>query len=515
MIRMRRIILIVILFSSFFAIAQNRAPLIFQATNDYFSDVYGFYNGGDFLSTETQQRYTKDLNLIGSIFQDIYEGRVELARGELSELIRLGNQSFRFTNSNYLHLNDISFLKRTGADHANGRILDIFTKYIWEGVSNPRQLERLASFVLEYPNDVQLTELLVTAISNPDLFKKVSLDQNSKIKDFLRLMLLHPKQEIRAWAAMGLGYFTSDESVRELLIETNSLEKANLSFGKRDFENIRSKIDLFRSKTFLDNPNQSEKWLSVFLQTYERWLEHPFENRIQDYFDLDREYGVIKAAGLALLWRAFPNKSASRIVFRGRLSIPQLILSANNETANSRIQYLPNEKIEITPEHIWILADMEPARLASAFQSIKEGIAIKTEFGDRATLLSYIKYQLLKIKPSQSFLERLHQHISSLFAGQSPQKALSGIQQVEAPFELPVSLQTRLFAIRALAIMGEKERAASELQKINVAAAMSSSDAIEWRETFQWVYGDVQANRMLLSLLNRKSKVNSCRAYFK
>lgn len=332
----------VVLHSSYLK-ADDLALRLFQAVKDYYEDIHSWMSGGSGVSQEVRERYKRDILLFQEIVRFNKAGDYHLSRKFLSELIEIGNRPYRYTSLAGRKFNDLSSYTRSSAGHYDQYIHKEMQKFVREYVTEASQVESLMILAFMFPNDVQMTELILSSTSNPDLFLKVNLNPNSEIKNFLRLMLSHPSSHVRSWAAMGLAYFVNDTEVRQELIKINSQERAELLFGKAAHSELEKQITLLRSKTVFQDESQTERWLAAYSDVYQKWVVDRFTSKIDDYYDYDREFSVIKSAGLALLWEAIPNKNNNhqRIV-GGRLGLPDMNVTSYEEAKNFKIESPPH-----------------------------------------------------------------------------------------------------------------------------------------------------------------------------
>lgn len=482
---------------------QDSSQKIFQALNDNYND---HSHPDSAVSEEVRHRYKKDLLLLSELLVEVENGKLERARDVFIGIMNIVNSPVRLASNNEQDRNKLIEYKRTG--NGCSTLCDIIIRELRDAIFNHAKttqetllIENLLLLVFKSPNDLRLTELIISAVSNPDLLAKVNVSQSSEIKNFLLLMTTHPSAQVRSWSLLGLGYFAENLDVRNLLIKTNMQEKVPLTFGKKELLQASTQVDAVSSLEVFSNNDQKAEWLRIYKYVYQNWYSKPFESKIQDYYDYDREYAVIKAAGNGILWKAVPNKKEGSFTYV-RNGFPQILMSEQYDREQTKITSAPWDKVELKPTESWILMGMPQHKIEEGInKTLDTNTSFKLPYGSRSTVLSYLKYHLLHLQPPDSFfaalfniLGRIKQKDTANYDAYENSKTTSANEEVSVP--------TRLFAARAFALIGEAELASAELEKLFRDDLLNESLIPDWKEAVLWNLGQIQGNRKLIFLIN-------------
>jgi hypothetical protein len=189
--------------------------------------------------------------------------------------------------------------------------------------------------------------------------------------------------------------------------------------------------------------------------------------------------------------------------------MPVFVVSvASGHDGNFNIENPPTDKVYLEPRDAWILMDMPEAKREIGFHKVfNQNQEVSTPYGTRYTVLSYLKYKILHFPPPADYIESIRDHLpklTHLFKNTSKANASAAAAQ-NYGYEVGVAnnIRSRLFAARALALLGEKDLAAAELNDLFQNNLITKDMAEDWKEAILMAFGPVEGRRRLMKIINR------------
>ncbi len=388
-------------------------------------------------------------------------------------------------------------------DDESGNIYGIARQAIAHALKNKsgpldKLFQELTKIALKNPNQSDLVESIAALAAIPQFSSAQSL------RDFFLLMSIHPEPRIRISGLFGLGGHVDDPFVREFLIQSSRLRPRSL-FGEEEKILVQKVLSQVGSKYPV--------WQSIFTEIYKRWEDDPFPNRVRDIGDYNWERMANSAAAQALL-RSLPMLERRLSIRTAKdtiitafenleeyHSLPVLngLLSGNGtgfqilrslrigSQYNVSIVYPASIKFEASPTESWLIKGMSAGDQDHFFSRMMHE-STEVFFGHLESVVSLLKFRLLKLNPPPSYYHHLGRFQNFLRAKLEAQKVHlknKNMRLVSAadPFAQPTNVVDlpkeeeffsgqesifvaplyTLFAARALALVGEKQTATEVL----------------------------------------------------
>lgn len=382
--------------------------------------------------------------------------------------------------------------------------------YISDALKNsPAQHEDLSQYfvneALRDPDNTALVESVTGILAQPEF------SGHSFLRDYFLLMSIHPEASIRMAAHLGLASFVrSDVFVHQFLLKRNGL-RAGVVFGKEDMQLVQEVLQ--------EVGDRYPDWRDVFSKIYTLWKSDPIRNRISDRGDYNYERMAIGAAGQAIIQSAGSLKRSFELRVSGKFSHADEVLTFRNtlprldglKSSNGTGFYITRDLdlqdgawhhfseplsrsrivYETDPSNSWLLMGMSPHDLNRVFEAMLTG-GIEAHYGHTDSVISWLKYDLLKMTAPSHFFEALENFKSrlrskyqawideqkkfgfkvvSIFSIQEALLEESAGESNVVPFAPPVAVAAEdpvndsiftaplpvLFAARTLALFNEKE----------------------------------------------------------
>lgn len=388
--------------------------------------------------------------------------------------------------------------------------------------SSRADLQNLISFfvksALEDPENTALNISVTGVLASPSIAARAGKTREL-LRDYLLLMSTSPLSELRMAGLFGLASFVQENPYIKSMLRDLGQHRPDVLFAKEEVLRVDSIFDFLRTQGCLPKENL-DLWEKTITNIYSQWLDAPFNSRITDMGDYNWERMAQGAAAQALLWPTgrierlailqFEDGSDKTIldVVEPTHSLPYLdgfnrgngtgfyIKSSLFEDSEyGKTQYpfsLSPVSVLVTPspQEQWILMGMSDKNLSRFFDALLKGDYLQVHYGHAESVLSMLKYKILRLPAPPHFYHQLASFASrlrkkakdeeALFKAQFPTLRLMSIQDVAQNLQgpsaqiLPFPVKSKeedvsgtvftiplsnLFAARGLALMGEESLA--------------------------------------------------------